>query len=284
MYSATRHPLFWRRIFFKGFYYIWAWRPSWSMDGNHFSNLPFPCPRKAPNEIWATLAQRLQRRSHLKFSTFLPYKCIGKQTWPHRKKVKCQCTTITLATLVTSRLRWYIQRFSQKASSVVEKTIFKGFNHIWAWPPSWSMDRNHFSSLSFACPRKAPNEIWATLAQRLHKRTHLKFWTFFPYKCIEKQTLACHKKGQISMYDHYFSNFCRTPVPDDLCKDSAKRHLRFWRRRFLKVFSIYGHGGHLGQQTVTILAIFRSPNLRRLQMKFEQNCLRGFRGEVIWKC
>ena len=28
---------------------------------------------------------------------------------------------------------------------------------------------------------------------------------------------------------------------------------------FLKVFSIYGRGGHLGQRTVTILAIFRSP-------------------------
>ena len=28
------------------------------------------------------------------------YKCIGKQTWPCRKKVKCQRTTIFLATLV----------------------------------------------------------------------------------------------------------------------------------------------------------------------------------------
>ena len=26
-----------------------------------------------------------------------PYKCIEKQTWPRRKKVKCQCTTIILA-------------------------------------------------------------------------------------------------------------------------------------------------------------------------------------------
>ena len=31
-----------------------------------------------------------------------------------------------------------------------------------------------------------------------------------------------------------------------------------------------------------ILAIFHSPNLRRLHMKFEQNWLRGSRGEVIW--
>ena len=50
---------------------------------------------------------------------------------------------------------------------------------------------------------------------------------------------------------------------------------------FLKVFNIYGHGGHLGQWTATVLAIFRSPNLRRLQMKFEHNWTRGFRGEVV---
>ena len=80
------------------------------------------------------------------------------------------------------------------------------------------------------------------------------------------------------MYDHYFSNFGRPPVSDDICKGSAIRHPRFWRRRFLKLFTIYGHGDHLGQWTATILAIFRSPNLRRLHMKFEQNWLRGFRG------
>ena len=69
------------------------------------------------------------------------------------------------------------------------------------------------------------------------------------------------------MYDHYFSNFGRSPVPDDLCKDSATRHPRFWRRRFLKVFIIYGHSGHLGQWTPTILAIFHFPAPGRLQMR-----------------
>ena len=71
-------------------------------------------------------------------------------------------------------------------------------------------------------------------------------------------------------------------MSDDSCKGSAPRHFRFWSRRFLKVFTIYGCGGHLGQQTVTILAIFRSPTLRRLHMKFEQNWPRGSRGEVVW--
>ena len=79
------------------------------------------------------------------------------------------------------------------------------------------------------------------------------------------------------MYDHYFSKFGRPPVSDDICKDSAIRNPQFWRTRFLKVFpiqmhreanltlqrfspkassvwrrflkvlTIYGHGGHLGQ-------------------------------------
>ena len=98
--SATRHPRFWKKRFFKGFYHIWAWRPPWSMYCDHFSNLSFPQPNEAPYEICAKLAQGLQRRSRLKFWIFFPYKCIRKQNWPHGKKVKCQCTTIILATLV----------------------------------------------------------------------------------------------------------------------------------------------------------------------------------------
>ena len=38
------------------------------------------------------------------------------------------------------------------------------------------------------------------------------------------------------MYDHYFSNSGSPPIPNDIRKDSAIRHARFWRRRFLKVF------------------------------------------------
>ena len=34
------------------------------------------------------------------FLRFFPYKCTGKQTWPCRKKVKRQRTTILLAMLV----------------------------------------------------------------------------------------------------------------------------------------------------------------------------------------
>ena len=55
--------------------------------------------------------------------------------------------------------------------------------------------------------------------------------------------------------------------------------LRKWRQwRSVRRTLIYGHGGHLGQRTLTILAIFCSPYLRRLHMKFEQNWPRGSRG------
>ena len=156
------------------------------------------------------------------------------------------------------------------------KEYFKGFYHIWTWQPSWSMDRDYFSNLSFPQPKEAPHEICATLAKRLQRRNRLKFSTVFPYKCMvaiqmhREANLTSPLKGQTSMYDNYFSNFGRPLVPDDLCKDSAPRHSRSWRK-FLKVFTIYGHCDHLGQRTMTISAIFRSPNLRRLHMKFEQH-------------
>ena len=70
-----------------------------------------------------------------------------------------------------------MQRFSTKASSVLEKKIFKGFYHIWAWRPSWSMDHNHFSNFLFPQPKEAPYEIWAKLAQGLQRRSHLKMLT-----------------------------------------------------------------------------------------------------------
>ena len=115
---------------------------------------------------------------------------------------------------------------------------------------------------------------------------HARFWRrsilkVFPIQMHREANLTLPQKGQTSMYDNSFSNFGTPTIPDDSCKDSAPRHSRFWRRRFLKAFTIYGRGGHLGQRAATILAIFLSPNLRRLHMKFEQNWLSGFRGEVV---
>ena len=105
---------------------------------------------------------------------------------------------------------------------------------------------------------------------------HAQFWgrrflKVFPIQMHREANLSdLAVKRSNSMYDNSFSKFGRPPVHDDSCKGSALRHSPFWRRRFLKVFTIYGRGGHLGQRTATILALFRSPTLRGLHMKFEQ--------------
>ena len=48
---------------------------------------------------------------------------------------------------------------------------------------------------------------------------------------------------------------------------------------FLKVFTIYGHGGHLGHVTLTIYINF-SPFPRRLHIKFGFGWPCGFREDV----
>ena len=50
---------------------------------------------------------------------------------------------------------------------------------------------------------------------------------------------------------------------------------------FLKVFTIYGHGGHLGHVSWTIYANFGSPFPRRRHIKFGFDWPSGFRGEDI---
>ena len=50
---------------------------------------------------------------------------------------------------------------------------------------------------------------------------------------------------------------------------------------FLRFFSIYGHGGHLGHVTRTIYTNFGSPCPRRLHIKFGFDWPSGFRGEDV---
>ena len=50
---------------------------------------------------------------------------------------------------------------------------------------------------------------------------------------------------------------------------------------FLKVFTIYSYGGHLGHLTWTIYINFRSPFLWMLHMKFGFDWPSGFRGDDL---
>ena len=66
-------------------------------------------------------------------------------------------------------------------------------------------------------------------------------------------------------------------------------HAKFQDRRTsgsgrdFKVFTIYGHGSHLGHMTWTIYINFHSP-FTRLRIKFGFDWPSGFRGEDFWNC
>ena len=51
-------------------------------------------------------------------------------------------------------------------------------------------------------------------------------------------------------------------------------------KRFLKVFTIYGHGGHLGHVTWTIYTNFGSPFQRRLHINFGFDWPSDFREDL----
>ena len=50
MLHTNNTKIYWRRIFLKGFYHIWAWWPSWSCDPDAVNKLSFPLPKEAPHK------------------------------------------------------------------------------------------------------------------------------------------------------------------------------------------------------------------------------------------
>ena len=53
---------FWRRRFLKGFYHIWALRPSWSCDLYAANKILFPKSKKAPQKNLALIGQAVSRK------------------------------------------------------------------------------------------------------------------------------------------------------------------------------------------------------------------------------
>ena len=99
------------------------------MNGDYLSNHSFPYTKEAPHEIGAALdSEKLFEILNIfPIQMWGQYECIGKQTWPHRKKVKCQCTTIILATLVDLLSPKIWAKIQPQDTSVLEKKIFEGF-------------------------------------------------------------------------------------------------------------------------------------------------------------
>ena len=77
--------------------------------------------------------------------------------------------------------------------------------------------------------------------------------TFFQYCHSNWDTnLTISKKDQRSSQSHHFKKLSRSWVPDAVYQDSASKLSWYWRRRFLSVFTIYGHDSHLVQWCRTI--------------------------------
>ena len=80
---------------------------------------------------------------------------------------------------------------------------------------------------------------------------------------------TCHKIGQGHPGVMIYTNFVELLSLMLHAKFQNHRPSAwFWRRKFLKVFAIYSHGGHLGHVTLTIYINFHSPFLRMLHMMF----------------
>ena len=110
--------------------------------------------------------------------------------------------------------------------------------------------------------------------------------TNFPIQMHGRPMLTLPSNRSRSSQGHDLYKLCRTPVTDASHQVSKSLAFWFWRRRLLKVFTIYSHGGHLGHVTWTIYINFLSPFPRMLQLKFGFDWPSGFRGEdvsLLWK-
>ena len=78
---------------------------------------------------------------------------------------------------------------------VLEKKIFKGFYHIWAWRPSWSCDLDLLYKLSSPLPKEAPHKIWLSLAERFQRRRCLNIVDDDDDNNNDNDNNGCQSKG-----------------------------------------------------------------------------------------
>ena len=108
-------------------------------------------------------------------------------------------------------------------------------------------------------------------------------FNFFLYKSIQDQIWSCCKIGQDQSWGIIWTNLVALEYPMLHTKLSA---FRFQRRRFLKDFTIYGHGSHLSHVTWTIWTSFCFLIPRRLHIKFGFNQPSDYWGKKVkkYKC
>ena len=84
------------------------------------------------------------------------------------------------------------------------------------------------------------------------------------------------------MYNNYLASLVAFSFPMICAKIQSQGILCSREEDFKKCFPYMGMAAILVSGPRPFLAIFRSPNLRRLHIKFEQHWPRDFRVEVVW--
>ena len=158
------------------------------------------------------------------------------------------------------------------------------------------------SAKRFLRKRKEVWKCWIRVTLDIHKGSYTylfdcnfdiidynSFWkshcfTFFPYISIRDQIWSCHKIGQGQPRVIIWTNLTQLVYPMQHTKFQGHQPFGSRELDFLKVFTICGHGGHIGHVKRIIWTNFRFPILWRLCMKFGFKQPSGFRGEDVWKC
>ena len=99
--------------------------------------------------------------------------------------------------------------------------------------------------------------IWTTLVELPYTMLHTKF-----------QGHRSIGSGEEDFLRFLPYNFGRTPIHNATYLSSRPSVYWFWRRRFFKVFTIYGHGGHVGHVTQLIYINFHSYYPSSFHMNF----------------
>ena len=150
---------------------------------------------------------------------------------------------------------------------VINMYIAPGWGQMSPWGPFFFSESLIFSPT-------------AHFLQDFHFKWHFKS---FPYsKCIGDLCWPCRKKGQghhrVMIYIYI------------VVLEPSMLHAKFlWNRStgsgeedFWRVFTIYGHCGHIGHVTWIIYIHIDNPFLFMLHIKFGFDWPTGFRGDDVW--
>ena len=107
---------------------------------------------------------------------------------------------------------------------------------------------------------------------------------FFPCKSLCFQNWHCRKIGQGHPRVIILSNYDGLKSPMLHIKFRGNRPTGSGEEDFLRVFTIYGRGGHLGHVTWISRSNLKWDYPRRLHIKFQLDRPSGFREEDLWNC